>query len=45
VVPAPNGEATSKAYARLRLSGTGRVGALLNHLYVLIPVMDDAKHY
>lgn len=45
VVPAPNGEATSKAYARLRLSGTGRVGALPNHLYVLIPVMDDAKHY
>jgi 3' terminal RNA ribose 2'-O-methyltransferase Hen1 len=44
-VPAPNGEATSKAYARLRLTGTGRLSALLNHLYVLIPVMDDAKHY
>ncbi len=41
----PNGETTSKAYARLRLSGTNRLSALLNHLYVLIPVMDDAKHY
>jgi 3' terminal RNA ribose 2'-O-methyltransferase Hen1 len=45
VVPAPNGEATSKIYARLRLNGTARLRALLNHLYVLIPVMDDAKHY
>ncbi|TIQ92555.1 MAG: 3' terminal RNA ribose 2'-O-methyltransferase Hen1 [Mesorhizobium sp.] len=29
----------------LKLTGTGRLSALLNHLYVLIPVMDDAKHY
>lgn len=32
-------------YGRLKLSGIGRVSALLNHIYVLIPVMDDAKHY
>jgi len=44
-IPGPNGETTGKAYARLRLSGTARLSALLNHLYVLIPVIDDAKHY
>jgi 3' terminal RNA ribose 2'-O-methyltransferase Hen1 len=32
-------------YADLKLTGTGRLSALLNHLYVLIPVLDDAKHY
>ncbi|RWI23915.1 3' terminal RNA ribose 2'-O-methyltransferase Hen1 [Mesorhizobium sp.] len=32
-------------YGHLKLTGTGRLSALLNHLYVLIPVMDDAKHY
>lgn len=32
-------------YSHLKLTGTGRLSALLNHLYVLIPVMDDAKHY
>lgn len=32
-------------YGRLKLSGLGRLSNLLNHLYVLIPVMDDAKHY
>ncbi|WP_246741016.1 3' terminal RNA ribose 2'-O-methyltransferase Hen1 [Mesorhizobium sp. NZP2298] len=32
-------------YGHLRLTGTGRLSDLLNHLYVLIPVMDDAKHY
>jgi 3' terminal RNA ribose 2'-O-methyltransferase Hen1 len=30
---------------RLKLAGTARLSALLNHLYVLIPVLDDAKHY
>jgi 3' terminal RNA ribose 2'-O-methyltransferase Hen1 len=44
-IASPNGETTGKLYARLRLSGTARLSALLNHLYVLIPVMDDAKHY
>jgi 3' terminal RNA ribose 2'-O-methyltransferase Hen1 len=32
-------------YGRMKLSGTARLSSLLNHLYVLIPVMDDAKHY
>ena len=32
-------------YGHLKLSGFGRLSNLLNHLYVLIPVMDDAKHY
>jgi 3' terminal RNA ribose 2'-O-methyltransferase Hen1 len=44
-IASPNGTTTGKAYARLRLSGAARLSALLNHLYVLIPVMDDAKHY
>ncbi len=29
----------------LRLSGTLRVADALNHLYVALPVLDDAKHY
>lgn len=32
-------------YVTLRLRGTARLAALLNHLYVLIPVLDDDKHY
>ncbi|NUU20473.1 MAG: 3' terminal RNA ribose 2'-O-methyltransferase Hen1, partial [Streptomycetaceae bacterium] len=32
-------------YVRLRLTGTFRVGEALRHLYVLLPVLDDAKHY
>ncbi|HEX4860317.1 MAG TPA: 3' terminal RNA ribose 2'-O-methyltransferase Hen1 [Rhizomicrobium sp.] len=32
-------------YVSLRLRGEARLSALLNHLYVLIPVLDDAKHY
>ena len=32
-------------YIDLRLSGHFRLAALLNHLYVLIPVLDDDKHY
>ncbi|MGW0663460.1 3' terminal RNA ribose 2'-O-methyltransferase Hen1 [Streptodolium elevatio] len=32
-------------YLRLRLTGTLRVGEALRHLYVLLPVLDDAKHY
>lgn len=38
------GAATTR-YVRLRLTGTARLSALLNHLYVLIPVLDDDKHY
>jgi 3' terminal RNA ribose 2'-O-methyltransferase Hen1 len=29
----------------LRIRGTVRLSALLSHLYVLIPVLDNAKHY
>jgi 3' terminal RNA ribose 2'-O-methyltransferase Hen1 len=32
-------------YVDLRLSGTLRLADALNHLYVLLPVLDDAKHY
>lgn len=32
-------------YVRLKLSGRCRLADLLNHLYVLLPVLDDDKHY
>ncbi len=32
-------------YLRVELSGTITVADALNHLYVLLPVLDDAKHY
>jgi len=32
-------------YVRLRLSATVKLADALNHLYVLLPVLDDAKHY
>ncbi|MER7368478.1 3' terminal RNA ribose 2'-O-methyltransferase Hen1 [Nonomuraea wenchangensis] len=32
-------------YVRLVLRGTVRVADALNHLYVLLPVLDDGKHY
>ncbi len=32
-------------YLSVRLSGTVRLSDALNHLYVLLPVLDDAKHY
>lgn len=35
----------ASAYLDLRLSGTVRLADALNHLYVLLPVLDDAKHY
>jgi 3' terminal RNA ribose 2'-O-methyltransferase Hen1 len=43
-VPGADGQPTSR-YVTLALSGTARLSALLNHLYVLIPVLDDDKHY
>ncbi len=39
------GESSSKLYVRLKLRGHGRLNAFLTHLYVLIPVLDNAKHY
>jgi 3' terminal RNA ribose 2'-O-methyltransferase Hen1 len=44
-IAGPNAGTTGRFYAHLKLSGTARLSALLNHLYVLIPVLDDAKHY
>jgi 3' terminal RNA ribose 2'-O-methyltransferase Hen1 len=35
----------STAYVTLRLNGQARLAALLSHLYVLAPVLDDDKHY
>src|SRR5262249_55989986 len=32
-------------YVDLRLTGRARLAEALNHLYVLLPVLDDAKHY
>jgi 3' terminal RNA ribose 2'-O-methyltransferase Hen1 len=32
-------------YLALRLTGELRLADALNHLYVLLPVLDDAKHY
>ena len=32
-------------YLSVRLSGTMRLADALNHIYVLLPVFDDAKHY
>lgn len=32
-------------YVTLRLSGRAKLQSLLNHLYVLVPVLDDDKHY
>jgi 3' terminal RNA ribose 2'-O-methyltransferase Hen1 len=32
-------------YLDVRLSGEVRLADALNHLYVLLPVLDDAKHY
>ncbi|MCO1577061.1 3' terminal RNA ribose 2'-O-methyltransferase Hen1 [Crossiella sp. SN42] len=32
-------------YVDLRLTGTLRLAEALNHLYVLLPVLDNAKHY
>jgi 3' terminal RNA ribose 2'-O-methyltransferase Hen1 len=32
-------------YVDLRLTGRLRLADALNHLYVLLPVLDDAKHY
>jgi 3' terminal RNA ribose 2'-O-methyltransferase Hen1 len=32
-------------YLDVRLETTGRLADVLNHLYVLLPVLDDQKHY
>jgi 3' terminal RNA ribose 2'-O-methyltransferase Hen1 len=35
----------TSAYSNVAISGTVRLQDLLRHLYVLIPVLDDDKHY
>ena len=35
----------ASAYLDLRLTGTLTVAEALSHLYVLLPVLDDSKHY
>ena len=32
-------------YVTLTLTGQAKLSALLNHIYVLVPVLDDSKHY
>jgi len=44
-VEGPDTATVSKLYARVTLTGVSRLSELLNHLYVLIPVLNDAKHY
>jgi 3' terminal RNA ribose 2'-O-methyltransferase Hen1 len=44
-IAGPDMATASRLFARVELSGVDRLSALLNHLYVLIPVLDDSKHY
>jgi 3' terminal RNA ribose 2'-O-methyltransferase Hen1 len=44
-VPAGHPLDGDSRYVDLTLTGTLTVADALNHLYVLLPVMDDAKHY
>ena len=41
----PNVDGGAGRYRNVRLSGTKRLAELLTHLYVLIPTLDDRKHY
>jgi 3' terminal RNA ribose 2'-O-methyltransferase Hen1 len=44
-VPLDPAEWGMSRYVDLRLAGPQRLADALNHLYVLLPVLDDAKHY
>ncbi|AGL13626.1 3' terminal RNA ribose 2'-O-methyltransferase Hen1 [Actinoplanes sp. N902-109] len=44
-LPAAHPLAGDSGYVHLTLTGTLRLADALNHLYVLLPVLDDAKHY
>ncbi|AGZ38411.1 3' terminal RNA ribose 2'-O-methyltransferase Hen1 [Actinoplanes friuliensis] len=44
-VPDGHPLAGDSPYVDLTLTGTLRLADALNHLYVLMPVLDDAKHY
>jgi 3' terminal RNA ribose 2'-O-methyltransferase Hen1 len=39
------GKSGSSRYADVRLTGTMRLAVALGHIYVLIPVLDEEKHY
>jgi 3' terminal RNA ribose 2'-O-methyltransferase Hen1 len=45
VTPVVGPQGGSSPYVSLRLTGCARLGLLLTQLYVLIPVLDDDKHY
>ena len=45
IVPIEAAGGAAARYVELRLAGRARLSALLTHLYVLIPVLDDDKHY
>jgi 3' terminal RNA ribose 2'-O-methyltransferase Hen1 len=44
-MPVAGPDGSRSRYVDLRLSGYGKLAALLNQLYVLVPVLDDDKHY
>jgi 3' terminal RNA ribose 2'-O-methyltransferase Hen1 len=44
-IPLAPAEWGDSRYLDLRLTGEVRLADALNHLYVLLPVLDDAKHY
>ncbi|MEJ7741242.1 MAG: hypothetical protein WKF73_01105 [Nocardioidaceae bacterium] len=43
MTPSPTG--ATPRYVRLRLTGTVRLADALNQLHVLLPVLDESKHY
>ncbi len=45
VTPAPLGDSAACPLLALRIAGEVRLRDLLRHLYVLIPVLDNRKHY
>lgn len=45
IEPVTDAEGHASRYVTLRLAGSATLSALLKHLYVLIPVLDDDKHY
>ena len=44
-VDPPDAEAGAGAYRNVTLSGRMRLAELLTHLYVLVPTLDNRKHY
>ncbi len=44
-VDPPDADPAARRYRNVTLSGKTRLSELLTHLYVLIPALDDRKHY